>query len=202
MAEQDQDLTFLSFFLNEPIYLLPQDEQVFLSENNAPAENSAEVEVPSPRAQEVAEVADDVPEVENSLPVPETEGQNRKGVMILFYNPEAPGLEPSSVALLEKILKAVQLDMDDVALCNWALLEQQQAQHNNIFESLQFIDCNKVIAFGDLPLAWSMSHFFKKYHITEDAHAKGLVQADDLTIIAQNRDLKVQLWESLQKLFK
>lgn len=202
MAEQDEDLSFLSFFLNEPIYLLPEAEPVFQAEAQRVEEDQIVAEVIQSEPGEITEVATDDAEKEISLALPETEGQNRKGVLILFHNPDGQVLEASSAALLEKILNAVKHDMDDVARCNWALLEHQQQDQKNIFESLQLIDAQKIIAFGDLPLSWSISHFFQKYHITEDGSGKGLLQVDDLSIIAQNRDLKVKLWESLQKLFK
>jgi hypothetical protein len=104
-------------------------------------------------------------------------------------------------ALLQKILSAVKYAMEDIALCNWAILERQQEQRKDIFESLQLVQSQKIVVFGALPLAWSLSHFFKKYDISREGSGKHLLQADDLSKIAQNRELKVKLWDSLQRLF-
>ncbi len=202
MAASEEDLSFLSFFLTEPVYLLPEAAPDYVTEAGPLPQDLAEQEAEHSESAEENKKAKEQLSDSDEVMMPLTQGLNRKGVLILYHQPAAESLAASSVALLEKILKAVQLDMDDVALCNWALLEQQQAAQSNIFESLQLIDCDMIIAFGDLPMAWSMRHFFQKYHITQEASGKALLQADDLPIIAQNRDYKVKLWESLQKLFK
>ena len=203
MPATEEDLSFLSFFLTEPVYLLPETEPMPVSiPKNAPAQEA--VTEPEPQLPEKNEKdsEDFTRPNESSLAPPATRGQNTKGVLILYHKPGAEELEPDTAALLTKILKAVNHDIEDVARCNWALLEQQVEAQSNIFESLQLIDCQKIIAFGDLPLAWSMSHFFQRYHITEDASGNRLLLADDLHEVAQNRDLKIKLWESLQKMFK
>jgi len=200
MAQQDEDLSFLSFFLTEPIYLLP--EELPVSEGTATAEPIG----PSENPQE-----DDPPQSEKPRGEPSgstspqplaVQGRNRKKVLILFYQPDAEYMVEADSSFLEKVLKAVAHDLEDVARCNWALLERQVPAKPDVYESLQRVDCLKILVFGDLPLVWSMSHFFQKYHITRDASQRTLLQADHLHEIAQNRDLKVKLWESLQQLFK
>ena len=222
MPQQDEDLSFLSFFLTEPIYLLPEVPPAEVppaessSAETSPAEEpeptfsdrtaTAEPLVPSESRQEEATLqSEDSPgeaAVSTSPQPPTFQGENRKKVLVLFYQPDDEYMTEAASSFLEKILKAVAHDLDDVARCNWALLERQEPAWPDVYESLQMVDCQKILAFGDLPLAWSKSHFFQKYHITEDAAQRRLLQADNLHEIAQNRDLKVKLWESLQQLFK
>lgn len=194
MAQQGEDLSFLAFFLNEPVYLLPEEAPVYISHlDEAPDLPTEEASVAEEPVVESEVVAPDVPIFE---------GENRKAVLVLFHQPNTEQLESSSKTFLQKILSAVEHGPEDVALCNWALLERKEKEEPGIYETIQRIDSQKILVFGDLPLAWSMSHFFQKYHISEDAEGRQLLQADDLLNIAQKRDLKVKLWESLQRLFK
>jgi hypothetical protein len=198
MAQTEEDLSFLAFFLNEPVYLLPEEEPVFITRH----EVEAEIAMKDEAVQEPGETAEDEKAGAPSTTLPVYEGQNRKAVLVLYHQPDSEQLAEGSKAFLQKILQAVNHEPDDVALCNWALLEKKESEVPDIYETLQSIDSHKMLVFGDLPLAWSMSHFFQKYHISEDADGRQLLQADDLLMIAQKRDLKVKLWESLQRLFK
>lgn len=217
MPQRDEDLSFLSFFLTEPIYLLPE-----VPPAEVPPAETSPVEEPEPPVSERTAAAEPIDPSEgqqeeaplqseespgeasvSTSPQPPTfQGENRKKVLILFYQPDDEYMNEAASSFLEKILKAVSHNLDDVARCNWALLERKQSAKTDVYESLQMVDCQKILAFGDLPLAWSKSHFFQKYHITQDAFQRSLLQADHLHEIAQNRDLKVKLWESLQQMFK
>ncbi|WPP52584.1 hypothetical protein [Catalinimonas niigatensis] len=191
-----EDLSFLRFFLTEPIYLLPETEPVKVREKAVPVEESStDSKTEEPVSAEHSEP------VSPALSLPETEGDNKQGVLLLFYDKENKSLNSESKLLLEKILKSVNLTFEDIALCNWAPLEAEFENQKGVFESIQKIKSTKILAFGELPLAWSLSHFFQKYHITQDAEGKKLLLADDLLKIAHNREFKVQLWNSLQQMF-
>lgn len=196
---QEEDLSFLAFFLNEPVYLLPEEAPVFIPLPEEEAEVIAQADTMHDAG---ANEKEEKEEITSAPDVPGYEGQNRKAVLVLYHQPDSTQMPEGSKTFLQKILRAVAHEPDDVALCNWALLEQQASEVPGIYETLQSIDSSKILVFGDLPLSWSMSHFFQKYHITQDADGRQLLQADDLLMIAQNRDLKVKLWESLQRLFK
>lgn len=200
------DLNFLRFFLTEPIYLIPEAEPQEIeqkeesTESEEIIEKEAVQEVNSQEQEEKTSVP--VAKQKDSLPIPETEGENQKGVLVLFYHQQSKSLRNEEREFLGNILKAVNLSFNDIALCNWAPLEQAYERQKNIFESIQQIKSEKLLVFGDLPLAWSLSHFFQKYHITEDAEGRKLLLADDLQSIAKNRDFKVQLWNALKKMFQ
>ncbi|MDF9795251.1 hypothetical protein OKW21_000514 [Catalinimonas alkaloidigena] len=201
-----EDLNFLRFFLTEPIYLVPEAEPPIIAQKAgaAEAEGIVETETVQQMAVQDKEESKAAPAARPAapLPIPETEGGNHKGVVVLFYDQKNRSLGKEERGFLGNILKAVKLNFDDVALCNWALLEAEFEQRKNIFESIQHVECNTILAFGQLPLSWSLSHFFQKYHITEDAEGRKLLLADDLLSIAQNRDFKVQLWNALKKMFQ
>lgn len=195
--QSSEDLSFLRFFLTEPIYLLPEAEPVKVKEKVVlQAETNIVMKTEAP------ESANHSAPVSSPISLPEIEGDNKRGVLVLIYDKESKSLRSENKLLLEKILKAVNLGFEDIALCNWALLEEVFESRNDIFESIQKIKATKILAFGDLPLAWSLSHFFQKYHITQDAEGKKLLLADDLLKIAHNREFKVQLWNSLQEMFQ
>ncbi len=190
------DLSFLRFFLTEPIYLLPETEAVRITEEKEVLEVNAII------LDEEQSSGQDSQPSSSGLSLPETAEDNKKGVLLLFYDKKSEGLDSESKQLLEKILKAINLSLEDIALCNWAPLEAIFEQQKTVFETLQKLNSNKILAFGDLPLAWSLSHFFQKYHITQDAEGRKLLLADDLLKIEQNRELKIQLWSALQKMFQ
>ncbi|MFP4089183.1 MAG: hypothetical protein ACLFT3_02670 [Cyclobacteriaceae bacterium] len=192
MAEAE-DLSFLSFFLTEPVYLLAEPEsfqEAPVPETEVPAEMSA------PPLQE--NVARQEKEVQ---PLPSFEGSNRKHLLILFHQEGGGAMASQDKALLGKILQAVHYSFEDVALCNWASLNSEAGNDLKVYESLNKIPSETILVFGDPPLSWSYTHFFRKYHISQDETGKSLLQADEIHEIAQNKDLKVQLWNALQKLF-
>lgn len=200
------DLNFLRFFLTEPIYLIPEAESQEIEQKEESTESEEIIEeeaVKEVGTQEQEEKISDTDAKQAApLSIPETEGENQKGVLVLFYHQQNKSLSNEEREFLGNILKAVNLTFNDIALCNWAPLEQAHEQQKNIFESIQQIKAEKILVFGDLPLAWSLSHFFQKYHITEDAEGRKLLLADDLRSIALKRDLKVQLWNALKKMFQ
>lgn len=198
--KQDEDLSFLSFFLNEAVYLIPEPEPVYEEQ----AEQPEAVMPEAPEDPPVPEGKEETPQplsAPEPLTPPDFQGLNHQEVLVLFHNSDTEQMPAEDYALLQKILSAVKYAMEDIALCNWAILERQQEQRKDIFESLQLVQSQKIVVFGALPLAWSLSHFFKKYDISREGSGKHLLQADDLSKIAQNRELKVKLWDSLQRLF-
>lgn len=202
MADQHENLSFLPFFLNEAVYIIPEKLPVAVTEpDHKNTSNSPDMTDPQIQSADHEPASEPQNQEEGLITIPDTIGENRKGILVLFYQQEASDLEPSSLALLEKILKAIGLHLQDIARCNWASLEPKLAHQGNIYESLQLIECQKMIVFGDLPLAWSMSHFFRQYSITKDAEGRQLLLADDLAVIGKDQNLKRKLWESLQKMF-
>lgn len=200
-----EDLNFLRFFLTEPIYLIPEKKALdtAITEKSPEPERPMEAEAPEKTPVETAEKSSEkVGEKVGKLVVPQTEGENRQGVLLLYHQQNTHTLAAEQREFLGKILKAVNLGFDDIALCNWAPLEKSFEQQKNIFEGLQQIRSDKILLFGEPPLAWSLSHFFQKYQITQDAEGRKLLLADNLLNIGKQRELKVQLWGSLQKLFQ
>jgi len=213
-----EDLSFLRFFLTEPVYLVkepegqtPAETQATVKEEDTPQteeQQGVEASVSEVKAKTEddrrpeAQTVQDKPDKKAELNLPEYEGENQKGILILHFNKRQSAMKNQDKVFLGKVINAVSLNFRDVALCNWAPLEVSFEAQKNVFESLQQIKSEKILVFGDLPLAWSLSHFFQPYTITQDAEGRQLLLADDLQSIAADRELKVKLWGSLQKLFK
>lgn len=193
MQNQEEDLSFLPFFLTEKIYLLPDEK-----DNTLATEAQKTDPTPKPNAGQTTNA--DAEQLIEAAPL-NTMGKNKKGVLILFRDKTKETLSDPILKLLTKILQAVHLTTDDVAIYNWAQLADKDNHPGSNYELIQTIDCKKILVFGDLPDSWSLSHFFKRYQVTYDAEERGLLLSDELSIIAKDRDAKVKLWEGLQQMF-
>lgn len=174
---EDQNLHHLGMFLEQDIYLLPEDKK-FIIENSYSIQASAEASSPELNTQE-----------EESLTL-EYEGGFEKGILVVY---EGKSLAPQLQELLMKILNAVNCSLKDIALCSDMSLHLVDADY------LQQLSPNKIIIFGDIHHDL-MSLKKKNYTILHENDTEYLF-ADDLKLIADDVSLKKALWSELQVLF-
>src|SRR5699024_8962535 len=102
---------------DEPIYLIQSDEAVLPGE--VPVAKSIDkhilLPVPDNMLPPAKPVHKPVP-----VPIPDRKpvSKNKSKLMILFNNEQSPYLKKKEEALLQKILSAIQLTIDDVELVN------------------------------------------------------------------------------------
>ncbi|PRY87182.1 hypothetical protein [Mongoliibacter ruber] len=172
---ENQSLYHLGMFLDQDIYLLPEEKSQILSKS---PQNEVELETES--------LALD----EEEAPVLEYEGGFEKGILVIFEGKE---LEKEFQDLLLKILNAVNCSLKDIALCSDMSLNLVNHDY------LQEMNPNKIIVFGNIHHDL-MGLKKKNYKIQHEEDTEYLF-ADDLKLIAQEVSLKKALWAELQVLF-
>jgi len=124
-------------------------------------------------------------------------GQNKQEVLVIVYDEMTEYLSEKDEALLIKILQAVRLTQDDIALVNIHSLQNQV--HN--FTALNNISYKTLITFGETPEAFSFRKYLVKYQWNTDDQNRVYLQADALKDIAHDRTKKQLLWKNLQEIF-
>lgn len=164
----------LSLFLKEPVYLVKEKTQS--AAPKAPVENSASAEE----------------EVTPPKPIA-YEGQNLKKVLLLYKGP-TPQISDAQRTFLGKILQAVKLDFEDVALVNANLLTDDQFSLLNEFDPKVWLSFD--FTHDDLPIKENQS-FYKIFKTKNTS----FLLAHSLDEIEADRDKKVLLWNNLKSLF-
>ncbi len=123
------------------------------------------------------------------------DGIRSKEVLVLYRDEVSFGEAPENAQLLEKILKAVGLRMDDVAILNYA------DHPDTTFKQLaRHLDFQKLIAFGIQPPRLKVHARAEPYHILT-LNGRQLIFADKLTVINGDQSQKKNLWNGLIKMF-
>jgi hypothetical protein len=118
----------------------------------------------------------------------------RYPLLILFKDEKNTYLNEDEENFLEKILSAIQLDLDTIKLLN-------VAQNDVDFANLADIPAKKVISFGvnwkDVSINLQANH----YQIAQPAQSYQFLQANSLHNLINNPIEKKQLWDNLKKMF-
>lgn len=119
-------------------------------------------------------------------------GSNNKQIVMLVHDVSNDYLSTTAEDMFVKLLAAVKLNMQDVAIINTA---KQVADWEIIREKL---NPQKVILWGVEPAFINLN--VDKYSVLA-ANDIDVLYADGLDTITTNVELKRQLWEALQKMF-
>lgn len=165
------NLRALSLFLTEPVYLVKEKAQ---GEEKKESLMESQERAPS------------------TAPIV-YEGKNLKKVLLL-YKGTSPRLPDEQHAFLGKILQAVKLDFEDVALLNTSLLTAQQ------YPLINEIDAKVWLSFGVAHASLPIKENAPTYKIIKAQNAS-LLLADTLEEIEADRNKKVLLWNNLKALF-
>src|SRR5688572_9316774 len=123
---QEDKKAFLPYFFTEPIYSVKNEKDATNKQARYPEQNSGKTDHKGPLVEETDEVltkpksADPKP----SIPPLPYSGKNLKKVLVLFENKINDQLEEGEKTFLGKVLQAVQLNLDDIALLNTSLVEE------------------------------------------------------------------------------
>jgi hypothetical protein len=112
----------------------------------------------------------------------------------LLYN-SSGSLSKSDLEFLMKVISAVGLTLEDIALLNYARYDSC-----DIKQLKESLDCNKVIFFA-LPTTLAIVQNIQELKITNNNGVDFLNIPDSLAIIAQDKTKKLQLWNLLKSLF-
>ena len=119
-------------------------------------------------------------------------GNEQAAVAILNIDQKNTFISAQDAQFLGNILKAIQLDLEKIALINMAQTEYGPEQ---VIEQLP---AKKILSFG-----LKDDTFFQSTGIyeTREFNQKIILNADDLPTIEKNKDKKKALWAALQSLF-
>jgi hypothetical protein len=188
---ENESLATLQSFLDEPLFLLPEDRltleaELFPTNSNSHVfseetqltsiETTGPVSAPSPT---------------DFIPVPLTvQGNFTKGILILHEEAE---LNPEVMDMLVKMLNACGHSMNEVGM-----LSSEKLQ-NSSMEDFQALNAHMVLKFGRIK--HPVNHLpFAAYDIHTEEETEYLF-ADSLTSISEDKLLKRKLWTALQLLF-
>lgn len=190
MTIDEQKLSYIHLLLDEPIYVVKEaiETPVLLpvTQVNEP--------VPAPQVQAPA-LAVTIKPPQATPPARKPEPRNRNKVMILFFNEQSPYLKKNEEALLQKILTAVHLRLEEVDLVN--LNNIRQIDYMDILKDKLL---NQLISFGISLTELNLQIHLIKYQ-TEKVEGIDMLLADSLSVIEHDQDLKKQLWKCLKDMF-
>ena len=193
---ENDSLESLSAFLEEPIFLLEEDQksiaaalQVSIGSEVAPAEvlntsisSRENVATDTPTDQEIKLEA-----VEEPIPI---KGNFSKGILVIH---EEANLNAEVMDMLVKMLNACGHSMSEVGLLAAENLE------NRSLEEFKALNAHVVLKFGRIKHPINQLPI-NSYEIHTEEETEYLF-ADALTSIAEDKGLKRQLWGALQLLF-
>ena len=194
---ENDSLESLQTFLEDPIFLLPEDqkkiEQSLFGTTESKAVTEDLEEIKQVDLSIVTPEVSNLPEEIQSAPVLDpiqVKGNFTKGILVLH---EESSLNPEVMEMLVKMLNACGHSMTEVGLLAAESLE------NRSMEDFQALNAHVVLKFG------RVKHPINQLPITPyEIHTEGETEylfADALTSISEDRTLKRQLWTSLQLLF-
>jgi len=121
-------------------------------------------------------------------------GDNQKQILFLVNNSEAPFLPEEEMALLTNLITACKLSMADIALVNFNSNKKPYENFNEQFKP------KKILIFGiettELGLPFAIPYFQ-----IQPFHQQFYLSAPSLKEFLNNKNLKMELWVCLQKLF-
>ncbi|GMQ28546.1 hypothetical protein [Algoriphagus confluentis] len=186
----------LSSFLQEDIFLIPEDKALYLAEEGkaAPQVKEEREKLPSPAPPASPPKPEESPkpllEEEISLdPIP-VKGNFSKGILVLHEESE---LLPEVMEMLVKMINACGHSMTEIGLLSSEVLT------NRSMDEFLALNAHTVLKFGRIKHPINAIPA-QPYEIHSEEETEFLF-ADSLTVISEDRDLKSKLWKSLKVLF-
>jgi hypothetical protein len=182
----EKDYSFLPHFLNENIYLVKENMEVYShkdSDLSSEKNNSTPAIKQEEKVESRAISSSDI----------KFKGKNLKKILLVVDQPTKDFIIPEEEVFLKRILTAVKLSSDDVAIVNLQNLEKNQIGNLLDFDFAKLITFgveNDNFISGDIPL----------YDIS-NINDRKILKADSLDMIQKDQKKKAKLWEILQKLF-
>ncbi|WP_026951593.1 hypothetical protein [Algoriphagus mannitolivorans] len=170
-----ENLHELASFIQEDIFLLPEDRDRVKAELNEANSKSMEIEI----QEEI-----------QAPPIP-VKGNFTKGILIVHEEQE---LSPSIMDMLVKMVNACGHSMTEIGLVKAEDLE------NRSMEDFNALNAHTVLKFGRVKHLINSIPAPTYEVYTEDETE--YIFADSLTVISEDKELKKTLWLALQKLFK
>lgn len=186
---ENDSLDHLKVFLEEELFLIPEDLKSLEDELSGKVSPASVAEI-KPKIS-VSVTPPLLPEVEEIKPDPiPLKGNFTKGILILHEESE---LAPEVMDMLVKMINACGHSMNEVGMVSSEILEHRS------MEDFQALNAHVVLKFGRIkhPVNAIAASPYEVYSEDETEY----LFADALSVIAEDKPLKVKLWKSLQLLF-
>ncbi len=186
-----KDYTFLSNLIQEDLYYI-KSESTHTSTGKSPL---TVIDNEEPQTDTVPEVKPDKAEntANDGLGV-DFKGENLKNILVLIEETMEPYLKPEDEAFLEKVLKAVDINLIDIAIVNYSKLTEEQVRQVKAIPHWL-----RLCFMEELPASWS-AIAIERYQTARHEEGK-ILWGHPLRAIAGNKDMKIQLWQQLKLLF-
>jgi hypothetical protein len=194
MIIDEEKLNYIHLLLDEPIYVVNEPAEVILPAPEIKGPEAAKL--PIIQAKEPALVVTPaISQTPPPAPVRKPEPRNKSKVMVLFYNDQSPYLRKNEEALLQKILAAVHLKLEEIDLLNLNNIRQV-----DYVDFLKDKTLNQLISFGISLTELNLQIHLLKYQI-EKVEGITMLLADSLNFLEHDLDAKKQLWKCLKEMF-
>jgi hypothetical protein len=189
---ENENLATLGTFIDDTLFLLPEDrkkiEEELVGQDVSSAQEEKIIDASFTTSSPLADI-EITPAVYVSEPIP-LKGDFTKGILILH---EESTLSPSVLEMLVNMLRACGHSMSEVGMVSSETME------NRSMEEFQAINAHVVLKFGRIKHPVNQLPF-PAYEIhTEDATE--FLFADALSSISEDKVLKRKLWNAVQNLF-
>ncbi|MDN5213963.1 hypothetical protein QQ020_17945 [Fulvivirgaceae bacterium BMA12] len=186
-----KDYTFLPNLIQEDLYYI-ESESTHTSTEKSPLIQTDNKETHTETAPEVMPGKAENTEAEG-LRI-DFKGENLKNILVLIEEPNGSYLKSEDEAFLEKVLKAVDINLIDIAIVNYSSLSEEQARK---IEAVPHWLC---LGFMEaLPAPWATLATERYQTIQHDENK--ILWGHPLKSIAGDKDMKVRLWQQLKLLF-
>lgn len=206
-----EDYTLLPYFINEELFLLPEDRQK-KSKPEAEALPASGKETGKPAVPEEKKTAPPVaaaPEGKPAAAEPASAGQetkprlnpnlifgkNLRKLLILVEDHQNVVMERADGLLLKDILKALDFTFDDVAIVNICHCREEAD-----WQEVKNIPFNTLFSFGIAHPQLPFTQALAPYELEKSGERKFLM-ADKLAVLRSNRSRKIELWNLLKQIF-
>ena len=174
-----KDYSFLRDLITEDIYYIKSSSQTPLARETAMA----------PAMEKKAKT-----DIDSKADIIDYRGENLKEILVLVEEGDHPFLNQRDEAFLTKVLLAVDVSMNDIALVNIAGIDEARINDvGNLPHGLQLCFMESV------PGALSQPGLNPYENITHDG--KKVLWCDPLQSIAADKALKIKLWQQLKLIF-
>jgi hypothetical protein len=122
-------------------------------------------------------------------------GKNAKNIVLLVNNSTYPFLSDEELPFLTNILSACKLSLADVAIVNIHSLEEKEIE-----KTIEPLEPKTVLLFGITPLTIDLPINFPQFQL-QQFNKRTYLYSPDLQELANDKTLKLQLWNCLKNLF-
>lgn len=190
---ENLSLQELQFFLEEDLFLLPEDAKK-LKDQSSITVPSSNLETPSKLVNETKEEdesnSDSSEPTQEYLPPIQVKGNFTKGLLIVH---EEENLSEEVMNMLVKMINAVGHSMNEVGMVSSSILE------NRSLEEFEALNAHIILKFGKIKHPVNSVPAIP-YEVFTDQETQYLF-ADPLGQIAEDNTMKRKLWNALQILF-